>query len=129
MTFVSALDGPIHRLLADSFEDERGTIQDIIDGAPIDSVTRITTVKGAIRGNHFHKATIQWTYVLSGCLLMANGAAVTTIGPGEIVVHKPMAPHAWKAIEDTDCLVFTLGPRSGDKYESDTHRLKKPLLT
>lgn len=127
MTPVSV--SPIHRLLADSFEDERGTIQDVIDGAPIDSVTRITTVKGAVRGNHLHKATTQWTYVLSGYLLMANGTTTATIGPGEIAVHKPMTPHAWKALEDSDVLVFTLGPRSGDRYESDTHRLKKPLLS
>lgn len=119
---------PEHRTLGDSFEDERGRIQDLIVGAPIDSVTRITTVKGAVRGNHLHKLTIQWTYVLTGCLLMANGATEVSVGPGEMVVHRPETPHAWKAIEDTDCLVFTLGPRSGEQYESDTYRLEKPLL-
>jgi hypothetical protein len=44
------------------------------------------------------------------------------------VKHEPGVPHAWKALEDTDCLVFTRGPRSGEDYESDTYRLEEPLL-
>jgi quercetin dioxygenase-like cupin family protein len=32
------------------------------------------------------------------------------MGPGEIVKHDPGVPHAWKAIEDCECLVFTKGP-------------------
>jgi quercetin dioxygenase-like cupin family protein len=113
--------------MGDRFEDPRGEIQDLITG-PIDSVTRITTVKGAIRGNHFHKRTTQWTYVLSGSLLVSNGLE-RVLGSGEMVVDRPGEPHAWKALEDTDCLVFTRGPRSGDQYESDTFRLEVPLLT
>jgi quercetin dioxygenase-like cupin family protein len=118
--------GSAYRLLAGSFEDGRGKIQDLIDG-PIDSVTRITTVAGAVRGNHFHKQTTQWTYVISGSLLVSNGLE-RLMGPGEIVVDRPGQPHAWKAIEDTDCLVFTRGPRSGENYEQDTFRLETPLL-
>jgi hypothetical protein len=46
-----------------------------------------------------------------------------------MVEHKPGMPHAWKALEDTVCLVFTKGPRSGEGYESDTYRLDDPLLS
>ena len=53
----------------------------------------------------------------------------TLLGPGQIIVHRPGEPHAWKAVEDTDCLVFTRGPRAGDKYESDTFRLDVPLIS
>lgn len=119
-------DAP-HRVLADSFEDDRGKIQDLIDG-PIDSVTRIVTREGAVRGNHFHEHTTQWTYVLSGCLHMFNGKVDRLLTSGEIMVHRPGEPHAWKALEDTDCLVFTKGPRSGSEYESDTIRLADPLV-
>lgn len=112
--------------MSDRFEDDRGLIQDIL--GPISSVTRITTVKGAVRGNHVHKKTTQWTLVLTGRLLMAHGDSRLVAEPGELVVELPGIPHAWKAIEDTDCLVFTRGPRSGDQYESDTHRLAEPLL-
>jgi quercetin dioxygenase-like cupin family protein len=116
--------------MADRFEDERGIIQDLL--GPVDAVTEIHTVKGAIRGNHVHKLTTQWTYVVSGCLRMAFAADGHTYfheaGPGQLVCEAPDMPHAWQALEDTTVLVFTRGPRSGEAYESDTERLEVPLL-
>jgi mannose-6-phosphate isomerase-like protein (cupin superfamily) len=111
-----------------NFEDERGVIRDLLT-EPVDAITRIGTRKDAVRGNHIHERTTQWTYVLSGMLLMANGGAMFNVGPGEIVRHDPGHAHAWRALVDTECLVFTRGPRSGEGYESDTQRLAVPLLT
>jgi quercetin dioxygenase-like cupin family protein len=113
--------------MSDRFEDARGVIEDIF--GPTDSVTRIFTVKDAVRGNHYHEHTTQWTLVLYGRLLMANGERETVLRTGEMLTHQPGDPHAWKALEDTICLVFTKGPRSGDQYETDTIRLDEPLLT
>jgi quercetin dioxygenase-like cupin family protein len=108
------------------FEDERGVIQDVM--GRIDSVTRITTVAGAVRGNHLHEHTTQWTLLLSGSLLMASGNETKLMRPGEVIKHSPGVPHAWKAVSDSECLVFTKGPRSGEDYESDVIRLEEPLL-
>lgn len=112
--------------MSDRFEDERGVIQDLL--GPIDSVTRITTVKGAVRGNHVHERTTQWTLVLKGRLLMVTGSIRHELWPLEMAVHRPGTPHAWKALEDAECLVFSRGPRSGEDYETDTVRLEEPLL-
>lgn len=109
------------------FEDKRGKIEDLL--GPVDAVTRIHTVKDAIRGNHFHEHTTQWTYILSGRLLMATGVYKHLAEPGKLVLHNAGEAHAWKALEDTDCLVFTKGPRSGENYESDVIRLEEPLLS
>lgn len=109
-------------------EDHRGVIQDLFDAQPV-AVTRITTLKGAIRGNHLHMETTQWTYVLTGQLRVASGSIRHVLEPGQIAVHHPGTPHAWEALEDSDCLVFTRGPRSGEDYESDTYRLDEPLLS
>jgi quercetin dioxygenase-like cupin family protein len=114
--------------LSDNHVDERGVIRDLL-GTRIDSITRITTVKGAVRGNHVHELTSQWTYVLSGELLVANDRTQLLLGPGEMVMHAPNEPHAWKAVSDTDVLVFTRGPRRGESFEDDTARLAVPLLT
>jgi quercetin dioxygenase-like cupin family protein len=116
-----------HQLLADSFEDERGKIEDLIEG-PVDAVTRIFTHKGAVRGNHYHRHTTQYTYVLTGSLLVASGDTETIVSSGEIFVDRPGVPHAWKALEDTDVLVFAQGPRAGKAYEQDTIRLVEPLI-
>jgi quercetin dioxygenase-like cupin family protein len=128
--------------MPDRFEDERGVIQDLFDGEPV-AVTRITTAAGKVRGNHVHKLTTQWTLVIDGLLLVveadrpgrfiadarARGAGRRRhVLPGEMVQHDPGVAHAWKALSDTDSLVFTRGPRSGEDYETDTYRLDEPLL-
>ena len=113
--------------MSDRFEDHRGVIQDWL--GPLDSVTRITTANDAVRGNHVHHKTTQWTLVLTGSLLMASGHGQTVMGPMDVIKHDPGVPHAWKALEDTDCLVFTRGPRAGANFEMDTYRLEEPLLS
>ena len=108
------------------FTDDRGTITDLLGG--IDSVTEIVTVAGAIRGNHVHHHTTQVTYVVTGMLRVVTPDRARVIAPGEMWIDKPGVPHAWKALTDTVCLVFTKGPRSGADYESDTERLEEPLI-
>ena len=108
-------------------EDGRGVIQDLLV-TPLDAVTEIRTRKGAIRGNHVHRATTQWTYVVSGLLRVVtqqNGGPLRdrVYGPGDTACELPGVTHAWEALEDTVVLVFTKGPRSGTAYESDTERL------
>jgi len=49
-----------------NFCDHRGVIIDLIEKKKINAITYITQKKGKIRGNHFHKKTIQWNYLLSG---------------------------------------------------------------
>lgn len=113
--------------MPDRFEDERGVIQDLLDG-PIDSVTRIFTRQGAIRGNHIHEHTTQWVYVVSGELLVAEGTEHRLHGDGDFFEERKGLPHAWKAMSDCTVLVITRGPRSGQNYEMDTRRLDVPLL-
>jgi quercetin dioxygenase-like cupin family protein len=110
------------------FEDERGVIQDLFSGEPV-AVTRITTKGGCVRGNHYHERTDQWTFVISGILEIAEGLGKRMATEGTMVHHRPGVPHAWRALSDSECLVFTKGPRSGENYESDTIRLDEPLLT
>jgi quercetin dioxygenase-like cupin family protein len=109
------------------FKDERGTIRDLFDGEPV-HVTKITTRKGYVRGNHFHDETDQVTIVLTGRLVMASGSKMLDLAPGMAWTSLAGVPHAWKALEDTTCIVLTYGPR-GEDYESDTYRLDEPLLT
>ncbi len=115
--------------MADRFEDERGVIQDLL--GHVDAVTEIFTRAGAIRGNHVHEQTTQWTYVVSGCLIVRWGGESRIerlVIPGEMIEEEAGVPHAWKAVEDTKVLVFTRGPRSGTAYETDTRRLDVPLV-
>lgn len=113
-------------------QDARGSISDILAGQMFDAATIIESRPGAVRGNHYHKDTIQWTYLLSGRLLVAawrEGHPVEEkeVQPGELVRHDIFEAHSVKAIEPSVFLVLTRGPRSGEDYESDTYRLATPL--
>ena len=118
--------------MADRFEDHRGVIQDVLPG-PIDCVTHISTVRDAVRGNHSHAETWQWTWILAGRLLVVTEKdgyrKRSEHGPGEMITDEPGTIHAWKALTDCEVLVFTRGPRSGQNYEEDVQRLEKPILT
>jgi oxalate decarboxylase/phosphoglucose isomerase-like protein (cupin superfamily) len=113
--------------MADRFEDHRGVIQDILPG-PIDCVTRIFTRAGMVRGNHIHRETHQWTYIISGTMetVLADDVGrvhMDTRMTGDLFHEPPGMAHAWKAVSDVWVLVFTRGPRSGENYESDVQRL------
>ncbi len=117
-----------------SQSDERGWIRDLVVGDGY-ALTEIFTKRNAVRGNHLHRRTIQWTKVIKGALLVAEkglGDELPTesvLRAGDFFVDPPAMAHAWRALEDTTVLVFTRGPRSGDQYESDTERLAEPMLS
>lgn len=114
----------------DAFEDDRGSIRDLLRDEKIDSVTFIHCRPGAVRGNHWHEETTQWTILLSGKLLVFTRAAddefacMGVLMPGVLMESPPGERHAWRALKDTEALVLTRGPRSGENYESDTFRLE-----
>jgi len=116
-----------------NFEDARGSIRDIIAGFDVDSVTIITCKTGAVRGNHFHKKTVQNTYIVSGKLIYATqqdeGPIETkVVETGDLTLDHPNSKHAFKALEDSIIIQLSKGPRQGEDYEIDTFHLEKPIL-
>ena len=115
-----------------AFKDSRGLIIDILDGVPVECVTLLTSRRGAVRGNHYHKKTTQYAYVLEGKLRLYTqqpGRPVRTrvITAGDLVVTPPKERHAFVALEDSVLLACAHGPRAGRSYEADTYRLDEPI--
>jgi quercetin dioxygenase-like cupin family protein len=115
-----------------SHQDDRGAIIDLIEGVNINAVTFISFKKGAVRGNHYHKKTTQWNYIIKGKIKVVSQMGEepmveTILETGGFSVTEPMEKHALVGIEDSEMLVFTQGPRGGKEYESDTFRLEIPL--
>jgi quercetin dioxygenase-like cupin family protein len=115
-----------------SFEDERGQILDILENEPIEHATLISSKKGAIRGNHYHKESVQYTFVLKGSLKLFTQmpdeeVKTTVIKTGDLLLTPPMEKHTLVALEDSEFLILTRGPRGGSGYENDTFRLEKNL--
>ena len=116
-----------------SVKDKRGTITDLLEKENINAVSLVSFKKGAVRGNHFHKKTWQWNYVLSGSLRLRARRGTKkplslTLKAGDFVLTGPGECHAVLALKDSEMMVFTKGPRGGKEYESDTYRMKKPLI-
>ena len=115
-----------------AFTDARGAITDILDGVPLNAVTIITNKKGAVRANHYHKKTIQYTYVLSGRVKYVSkgksGRKSATLRPGDLAVSPPGEAHATLALTDASFLALAHGLRHGRDYEQDTFRLAVPLI-
>ena len=116
-----------------NFKDNRGIIMDLLEKKNINAITLITQNKGKVRGNHYHKKTIQWNYLLKGKILIVavkNGkkSKIVLNKKGDLVETSKKEFHAIKALKNTEYLVFTQGPRGGKEYENDTFRLKKPIL-
>ena len=111
--------------------DERGTIADIFYRATINHGCYITSAPNAVRGNHYHKLTTQYTYILSGSLDYyskpvdsAESAKVVTAGVGDFVISEPMEIHAMKSGQGgCTFIAFASGTRGGEDYESDTTRV------
>ena len=119
--------------------DNRGSIRDIFVSSPKDHCSIITFTPDAVRANHFHKESTQYTYVIDGEILMGtqlvdqNGEPVgeiekVVLGPGDLVTHPPLHAHAFRAIKASTILAFADGVRGGSDYESDVFRLKASLV-
>lgn len=119
--------------LVPSLVDERGQIIDLLENENLNAVTIVTFNRGAIRGNHCHKLTFQWNYLMSGMIRLVtqkvgHPIVETIMRLGDFALTEPNERHAFMAIEDSALMVFTRGPRGGKEYESDTYRLEIPLV-
>jgi quercetin dioxygenase-like cupin family protein len=120
----------IHRQAA--HEDDRGSITDVLEDDEVECVTLITSAEGAVRGNHYHKETIQYTYILSGRMRVfeqAPGGPIEerVLEPGDLLTTPPPVRHTFVALEEATFIACAHGPRRGRQYEEDTYRLKEPL--
>lgn len=114
-----------------NFRDHRGSIIDLIQKEKINAVTYITINKNKVRGNHFHKRTYQWNYIVSGRMKLITRfkkkIQYKVLKKGDLFLTVPKEHHALIGITKCEVLVFTKGPRGGKEYETDTFRLSDDL--
>ena len=121
--------------------DDRGEIIDIFTHEPKDHCTIVTFTKDAIRGNHFHKESIQSAYVMEGNFQIYNvmidkdlkydskKIEIIETTKGDYITHEKFEAHTYKCTSDSGSLmVFTKGVRGGKFYEDDTYRIEKKLI-
>jgi len=124
----------VFRQVKPEFTDERGEILKILDDGKttIKSVLLITSKKGAVRANHFHKADSHYVYLLSGSMEYTeqpvngneNQRETIIVNAGDMVYTPPMVSHAMKFLEDSTFLALSPHSRHQAAYESDLVRVK-----
>lgn len=115
----------------ESFTDDRGSITDIFYMSNMNHGCIITNQPGAVRGNHYHKFTTQYTYILSGTLTYYSRSIggdeptdVFNAVAGDMIVSAPLEIHAMRSGSDGCVFIaFAEGTRGGADYESDTYRV------
>lgn len=110
--------------------DARGAIQCLVN-VPTHNVSLITSTKGSLRSNHYHKTDWHYMYVVSGKFEYyyrptnsGQAAKKIVLGPGEMVFTPPMEDHATVFLEDTALIVMSKNPRDQAAYESDVVRIE-----
>ena len=122
-------ENPLVSLLA-PYTDERGDIQPLVD-CNMESAVLITSKKGSIRANHYHKTDWHYCYVLKGTIEYYHRKHGIDVEPecifvreGEMVFTPPMVDHAMLFPEDTVFLTLGGNPRDQATYEEDVVRVE-----
>jgi quercetin dioxygenase-like cupin family protein len=121
-TVTNTLVQPVHT-------DERGSIFDLIEDT-VGHVGFITFKAGAVRANHYHKVSTQYSYVLKGEIELTtanvdgSNRKVERLTKGMLTKIPAEVVHAYKALTDAEILDMTTLSRSDDGYEADTVRMQ-----
>lgn len=106
--------------------DRRGAVQPLVNQT-MGHVGLLSSVKGSLRGNHFHRTNWHYCYVMTGAFDYWHRPAGSTespahlkVGTSEMVFTPPLEEHAMVFTEDTLMLVMHRNRRdkgySGDDY-------------
>jgi quercetin dioxygenase-like cupin family protein len=112
------------------FVDGRGVIQPLVE-AVMASAVLISSNKGALRANHYHKTDWHYCYVVEGSIEYfhrPHGSDAeperVLVGKGEMFFTPPMVDHTMKFPEDTIFLTLSRNPRDHNSYEADVVRIE-----
>ncbi|MFH2142214.1 MAG: cupin domain-containing protein [Bacteroidota bacterium] len=109
-----------------SFIDERGEITNVFEGE-IEHIAYITSKKGTVRANHYHKNIYQYIYLISGELEThccninyPEKKLVQIVKPGDLIDTPPLIAHAQLFLKDSVFIALSTKKRLDGKYENDT---------
>lgn len=116
--------------LSPPFTDARGAIQPLVDET-MESAVLISSAKGTVRANHYHKTDWHYCYVLEGRIEYHHRPhggeetpEVVVVEQGELFFTPPMVDHAMVFLEDTVFLTLGRNSRAQEVYEADVERIE-----
>jgi len=116
------------------FINNAGVIQNILN-TNINGAAIITSKKGSVRSNHYHKEDWHYLYVISGSMQYLETDVETTyngwqkdfiVKAGEMVFTPPMKLHRTVFLEDCVMISFSKRNRDHNSHEEDVIRVNIP---
>ena len=111
------------------FSDPRGAIQPLVD-ATMESCVLISSKKGSVRANHYHRTDWHFCYVVAGSIDYYHRPVGSTAAPAHVTVRTgqlfftpPMVEHAMVFPEETVFLTLGRNSREQEVYEEDVVRI------
>ncbi len=116
--------------LDDPFVNANGIIQNLVL-KPMTSVAVLSSVKGAVRANHWHRTDWHYAYVVSGSLAYLERQVgsedvpdATVFKAGDMFFTPPNREHAMVFLEDTVIITMARNVRSHESHEADLVRVQ-----
>ena len=113
-------------------KDDRGVLEGLINSGEWQEVNYIQSENGVIRGNHYHKKTVEVFFILSGKLKVSLQKVVDgkldgeikelSISKGEVFMINPMTHHTFDIIEDSEWI--NMLSIKMNQETPDIHRIK-----
>lgn len=96
--------------------DARGSIKGLINCGTWREINLIQSEANVVRGNHYHKSTIEGFIILSGRILVtlqrvSNGELIgeaieSEVGAGKVFIIETMVSHRFVTIESSEWINF-----------------------
>jgi dTDP-4-dehydrorhamnose reductase len=108
------------------FADSRGSLTGILQDQKWEEINYIESVKGSIRGNHYHKETKEAFFIIEGEIKISlidiiNNSKRTFISKkGDILIVNPYILHTFEVLKDSKWINMLSKPLKGK--EKDIHR-------
>ena len=120
----------VHVEMIPPYADDRGAIQTLIN-CQTNNVALITSKKGTVRSNHYHKSDWHYMYMISGSADYYYRPTGSPDEPrrilfkkGDLVFTGNMEDHATVFLEDSMLLAMSGHPRDQETYEGDIVRVE-----
>jgi dTDP-4-dehydrorhamnose 3,5-epimerase-like enzyme len=115
--------------LPDPFVDARGAIQPLVD-EDMKSCVLISSKKGTVRANHYHKTDWHYCYVLVGKIEYYHRPTGSDASPEKVMVEAgqmfftpPMVDHSMVFPEKAVFITWGRNSRLQEVYEADVVRI------
>ena len=119
-----------HVNLEDAHKDVRGSIQSLVN-TPMKNISLITSAKGSVRSNHYHKTDWHYMYMISGSadyysrpLDSKESPTVKRWIKDEMIFTPPLMVHTTVFLEDSTFLAISRNSRDQKSYEEDVVRVQ-----